>query len=419
MVLLGFSRRPKLTVPVQEVVLAGGFGKAYMSVFTRGEKFFELNNHLGNVMVTVNDKKLQHSTDGITVDYYNADVVSAQDYYPFGMEMPGRQYNATTGYRYGFNGKENDNETSWQDYGFRIYDRRDGRFLSVDPLSNSYPWYTPYSFAGNKPVKFIDLDGAEESKNWYDYDFGDFMSWLGDPSNPFEKDGFLNKAATSANRTFNPIYNSAALVIGEKSLGIPSSYAPMTRADAAFNLITQWMLMKYGSIATESNSSAQLEKQLKNVPMNVESKPATQQTALKLSNEEKQKVINWIKQESLETPSFKSARWAQPRFSNNFSRIGQEVLGVRTIDDAVVMLKNGTMKINALPIDYIIRNDEIYILNTRSSVALTKAGIDRSKWSWVDRTGKTEFEQRLNNQLQGSDGYTEVTNSSTGEIIKQ
>jgi hypothetical protein len=31
----------------------------------------------------------------------------------------------------------------------------------VDPLTSSYPWYTPYQFAGNNPIKFIDLDGLE------------------------------------------------------------------------------------------------------------------------------------------------------------------------------------------------------------------------------------------------------------------
>jgi RHS repeat-associated protein len=81
------------------------------------------------------------------------------------MQMPGRTYNATDGYRYGFNGKENDNEVkgegNQQDYGFRIYDPRLGRFLSVDPLTADYPWYTPYQFAGNNPIKFIDLDGGE------------------------------------------------------------------------------------------------------------------------------------------------------------------------------------------------------------------------------------------------------------------
>jgi hypothetical protein len=34
----------------------------------------------------------------------------------------------------------------------------------VDPLTSSYPWYTPYQFVGNKPIKFSDLDGLEEKK---------------------------------------------------------------------------------------------------------------------------------------------------------------------------------------------------------------------------------------------------------------
>lgn len=34
--------------------------------------------------------------------------------------------------------------------------------LSVDPLTKSYPWYTPYQFAGNTPIQAIDLDGLEE-----------------------------------------------------------------------------------------------------------------------------------------------------------------------------------------------------------------------------------------------------------------
>jgi RHS repeat-associated protein len=69
-------------------------------------------------------------------------------------------------YRFGFNGKEKDNETfgdgNIYDYGFRVYDPRKAKFLSVDPLTKSYPWYTPYQFAGNKPIIAIDLDGLEE-----------------------------------------------------------------------------------------------------------------------------------------------------------------------------------------------------------------------------------------------------------------
>ena len=79
------------------------------------------------------------------------------------MVMPGRSYSATSEYRYGFNGKENDKDISagGQDYGMRIYDSRLGKFLSVDPLTKEYAELTPYQFASNTPIQAIDLDGLE------------------------------------------------------------------------------------------------------------------------------------------------------------------------------------------------------------------------------------------------------------------
>ena len=82
------------------------------------------------------------------------------------MAMPGRTSNSPS-YRYGFNGKEKDESGEWgdlthYDYGFRIYNPGIGKFLSVDPLTSTYPYYTPYQFAGNKPIAAIDLDGLEE-----------------------------------------------------------------------------------------------------------------------------------------------------------------------------------------------------------------------------------------------------------------
>lgn len=160
------------------------------STFTRGNKFFELSNHLGNVLVTISDKKIgvDNNSDG-TVDYYTADVITANDYYPFGSLMPGRKFAANGLYRYGFNGKENDNEVkgegNQQDYGMRIYDPRLGRFLSVDPIARDYPWYTPYQFAGNMPIKFIDLDGLEPASTDKIYKGADGNSYLfGGDQNP-------------------------------------------------------------------------------------------------------------------------------------------------------------------------------------------------------------------------------------------
>lgn len=127
-----------------------------------GARSYELSNHLGNVLATISDKKIGNDSSGV-VNYYLAEALSQNDYYPFGMLQPGRRYGVLG--RYGFNGKENDNEVKGeggqQDYGMRIYDPRVGRFLSVDPLIEEYPMLTPYQFASNTPIQAIDLDGAE------------------------------------------------------------------------------------------------------------------------------------------------------------------------------------------------------------------------------------------------------------------
>lgn len=80
------------------------------------------------------------------------------------MLVPNR-HGSSNSYRFGFNGKEMDNEIKGEglqlDYGFRIYDPRIGKFLSQDPLFQSYPWFSPYHFAGNSPISCVDLDGLE------------------------------------------------------------------------------------------------------------------------------------------------------------------------------------------------------------------------------------------------------------------
>jgi YD repeat-containing protein len=51
--------------------IAGGYGTAKIATFIRGEKFFELTNHLGNVLATVSDKRIAVTTNG-RLAYYNA-----------------------------------------------------------------------------------------------------------------------------------------------------------------------------------------------------------------------------------------------------------------------------------------------------------------------------------------------------------
>lgn len=144
----------KITMPI--------FGAGDSIPFARGKKLFELSNHLGNVLVTVNDKKLGISSNNSTIDYFNPQVVSAQDYYPFGMLQVGRSYNAG-GYRYGFNGQERSDEVKGEGNSYTAqfweYDSRIGRRWNLDPVTKIHE--SPYmTFSGN-PIELRDPNGAD------------------------------------------------------------------------------------------------------------------------------------------------------------------------------------------------------------------------------------------------------------------
>ena len=84
---------------------------------------------------------------------------------PFGSPLIGRGFEADEklGYKFGFNGKEKDDEINVDggsyDFGARIYDGRLGRWLSLDPLFRNFPNLSAYSFAANSPILIIDKCG--------------------------------------------------------------------------------------------------------------------------------------------------------------------------------------------------------------------------------------------------------------------
>jgi len=135
-------------------------GLQRISKLYEGKRNYELTNHLGNVLAVINDRK----TDSLSATNvklgYNAVVISATDYFPFGMAIDSRSYTSSL-YRYGFNGKENDKETGEEDYGMRMYDPRNPTFLSIDPIAKKYPELSPYAFASGNPIWAVDLDGME------------------------------------------------------------------------------------------------------------------------------------------------------------------------------------------------------------------------------------------------------------------
>jgi hypothetical protein len=139
-------------------------GTAGIDTFNRGNKFFELANHLGNVLVTVSDRKIGQSPVNNLYTSFTADVVSATDYAPFGMQMVGRSFDAagSTGYRYGFNGQEKTPEVSSSSFTAEYwqYDARIGRRWNIDPVYK----HSPYESLGNNPIVFMDQAGLDTIK---------------------------------------------------------------------------------------------------------------------------------------------------------------------------------------------------------------------------------------------------------------
>ena len=130
-----------------------------------GKKQYELSNHLGNVLVTISDRRTAVCNEVDSTLSYEAVVVNAGDYYSFGSVMIGREFVADTvvGYRFGFNGQEKVNEIAgignhntalfWE------YDTRLGRRWNLDPVVK--PWESSYACLNNSPIRILDPNGDD------------------------------------------------------------------------------------------------------------------------------------------------------------------------------------------------------------------------------------------------------------------
>jgi hypothetical protein len=76
----------------------------------------------------------------------------------------------------------------------------------------------------------------------------------------------------------------------------------------------------------------------------------------------------------------------------------------KSVEEVAAALRSGAMKASDVPINYIVRDGQTIILNTRSAQALEAAGIPRSQWNGLNQTGNSFFEDLLNGQLSRNPG---------------
>jgi RHS repeat-associated protein len=110
---------------------------------------YQYKDHLGNIRLSY-DKNLV--------------IQEENNYYPFGLKHEGYN-NVKNGIenKYKYNGKELQDELglNMYDFGARNYDPAIGRWMNIDPLAEKSRRFTPYTYALNNPVFFIDPDGME------------------------------------------------------------------------------------------------------------------------------------------------------------------------------------------------------------------------------------------------------------------
>ncbi|MCY1663118.1 DUF6443 domain-containing protein [Chryseobacterium sp. SL1] len=138
--------------------------------FERNEYVYNYTDHLGNIRLSYS------AADGGGIA-----VLEESNYYPFGLKHQGYNEGSLlndfgTKYNYKYNGKELQ-DTGMYDYGARFYMADIGRWGVVDPLAEKMTRYSPYNYAFNNPIRFIDPDGREAT-DIYKLNKNGSLTWM-------------------------------------------------------------------------------------------------------------------------------------------------------------------------------------------------------------------------------------------------
>lgn len=131
--------------------------------------------------------------DYVSVTTGELEIIEENNYYPFGLKHKGYNSNVSSNAnsaasKFKYNGKELQEALGYNvyDYTARHYDPAIGRWLQLDPLAEKMTRHSPYNYAFDNPIYFVDPDGMEPM-DWFKNKKGNIV-WFDNKSESFTND---------------------------------------------------------------------------------------------------------------------------------------------------------------------------------------------------------------------------------------